>query len=642
MKIIVIFILYGFTLPVISNAQGEYAALFIKPELLKNANVVKRKEEVRFEIISTGETILKKKYALTVLNENGDRMATFVEYYDKFSEIRSVEASLYDATGKLLKKAKGKDIMDISGSDESNLADHYRRKVYQFYHKVYPYTVEFEFEVRTKGSLFFPAWAPGGAEFLSVQQSSFSVLFPQSYSVRYKSFNYPGEPQESTEKDKKKLTWQIKDLPAIRFESMSPERYELIPVVFLGPTEFQIQGYKGNMNSWQDFGKFVYSLKQGRDQLPDNVKQMVQQLTLGAADEREKIDRLYRFLQKNTRYISIQLGIGGWQPFDARFVASKSYGDCKALSNYMYSLLKEAGITSYYTLITRGYNARRVIEDFPSQQFNHAILCVPLDKDTVWLECTSQTLPPGYLGGDNHDRYALLIDEQGGKLVRTPKYGIQENIQRRKIKAQLDEDGTLFINASTDYGGTQQDLLHLLIHHLSKEKVKEYLHDVLDFATYDVNSFKYTENKTAPPSVHEQLEITASNYATITGKRLFIIPNVMTRSHRKLNTDEERKYDLDIKSEYRDIDEVEILLPKGFEPESLPQPVSLAGKFGKYSTSVKLEKNKIIFSRDMEVYSGRFPVSDYKELAKFYETIYKADRNRLVLVKTEGSEKKPF
>jgi hypothetical protein len=642
MKLFIPLIIASFMLPIVAAPQAEYAAVLIKPELKKNANVVKRTEEIRFEILNSGEAVYKRKYALTILNENGDRMAGFTEYYDKFTEIRSVEAILYNAAGKLLKKAKGKEIMDISGSGDENLADDSRRKMYRFYYKEYPYTVEYEYEIKYKGSLFFPGWIPMPYEFMSVEQSRINVVFPQTYTVRYKSFNYSAEPLTGSEKDKTKLTWEIKNFPAIKTEFLTPDWYELIPVVFLGPTEFQIQGYRGNMNSWQDFGKFVYSLKQGRDELPENVRQTVKQLTKDAADDLEKIDRLYRYLQKNTRYISIQLGIGGWQPFDAKFVASKSYGDCKALTNYMYSLLKEAGISSYYTLVVRGYNNRRIIEDFPSQQFNHVILSIPMGKDTTWLECTSQTLPPGYIGGDNHDRFALIIDENGGKPVRTPRYGLKENIQHRRIKAKMDEEGNLFIKASSDYGGTRQDLLHLLIHHLSKDRVKEFLHEILDFATYDVNSFQYNENKTVPPSMHEELDITARSYVTITGKRLFIIPNVMTRSNRKLNTDDERKFDIDIKNEYRDTDEVEIELPKGFAPESMPQDVKLESKFGKYTASVKLEGNKILYTRDIEIYSGRFPASDYQEYAKFYEAIYKADRNRLVLVRTEQEPKKPF
>jgi transglutaminase-like putative cysteine protease len=139
------------------------------------------------------------------------------------------------------------------------------------------------------------------------------------------------------------------------------------------------------MMSWKDFGKFVYSLKVGRDQLPDNIKQTVHQLADGLTDPKQKISRLYEYMQKNTRYVGIQLGIGGWQPFDAKYVATNGYGDCKALVNYMYSLLKEAGINSYYTLVRAGKYANYITTEFPSQQFNHVILCVPLQKDTVRL-----------------------------------------------------------------------------------------------------------------------------------------------------------------------------------------------------------------------------------------------------------------
>ena len=100
------------------------------------------------------------------------------------------------------------------------------------------------------------------------------------------------------------------------------------------------------MNTWEGFGKFISELLKGRDVLPDDIKVKVHQLTDQLKDDKQKVYVLYDFLQKNTRYISIQLGIGGWQPFDAKYVAAKRYGDCKALSNYMVALLKESRYSS--------------------------------------------------------------------------------------------------------------------------------------------------------------------------------------------------------------------------------------------------------------------------------------------------------
>jgi len=276
--------------------------------------------------------------------------------------------------------------------------------------------------------------------------------------------------------------------------------------------------------------------------------------------------------------------------------------------------------------------------DFPSSQFNHVILCVPLQKDTVWLECTSQTMPAGYLGDFTCDRYVLLVDENGGKLVRTPKYGMNENLQVRHVKAVLDEDATLQLTSETTYGGLQQDQYHGLINGLSKDKVKEYLHEQLDFATYDVNSFDYKETKSTMPAVEEKLDITVSNYATITGKRLFIVPNTMTRTYRRLTPDENRKYDLELSFEYKDVDTVEITLPAGYTAESIPQDVSLTSQFGKYNCSVKLDGNKLRYYRSIEHYGGTYPAKDYAALVKFYDAMYKADRNKVVLVKNEQTK----
>src|SRR5436190_7988316 len=433
---VIIFLLMSFSS---FAGDGEYAVSKIVPTLLKNANAVLRLEDIKFEILSPKEAIETNHYVITILNENGDDWADFVEGYDKLREINSVEGFLYDENGKQLKKVKTKDLQDISGVSDYSLIDDNRIKRHNFYYKVYPYTIEYEVVLHYKNTLFFPRWIPQGGEKLSVEHSQISIISPIDYQFRYKAFRFNDEPVAIIEKNKKTTTWIAKNMPAIVKEPYGPLWHDITTAVIFGPTEFQIEDYKGNMKSWQDFGKFVYALKEGRDRLPDNIKQTIHQIADGINNSIEKIDRLYEYMQKNTRYISIQLGIGGWQPFDATYVATKGYGDCKALSNYMYSILKEAGITSYYTLIKAGRNGEYITDDFPSQQFNHVILCVPVKKDTVWLECTDQTLPAGYLGDFTCNRYALLINENGGNLVRTPKYGLTDNVEVRRAEAVLSD-----------------------------------------------------------------------------------------------------------------------------------------------------------------------------------------------------------
>jgi hypothetical protein len=139
----------------------------------------------------------------------------------------------------------------------------------------------------------------------------------------------------------------------------------------------------------------------------------------------------------------------------------------------------------------------------------------------------------------------------------------------------------------------------------------------------------------ALPAVLETLEIEVLNYATITGKRLFIVPNIMTRHGRKLSADSTRKYDIEILTEYHDVDTVEIALPAGYNAESLPKDVTISTKFGKYACSVRLIGSSLFYYRSMEHFSGLFPARDYSELVGFYESVYKADRNKVVLVKNE-------
>ncbi len=618
-----------------SAGEGEFPVSGIPKTLLNNANAVVRLDEQRFEIVNAGKFLEKNRYVVTILNEKGEHWAEYEEYYSDSRKINNIEGFLYDAAGKQIGKMKTKDAMDLSAVEGGTMISDARVKQFSFAHRVYPYTVDFTTEIESKSTLFFPSWYAQPGELLSVEKSSIIVTAPLDYVFRYKAFNYPGEPVRETRTREKVTTWKVENLPAYKREPYGPQIHEFTTLVIFGPTAFRVEDYSGNMSSWKEFGKFVYALKKDRDILPDEVKQKVHQLSDHLPDIPSKISSLYHYLQKNTRYISIQLGIGGWQPFDAKYVASKAYGDCKALTNYMYGLLKEAGIKSFYTLVRAGAFDNYLNTDFPSQQFNHVILCVPLQKDTIWLECTSQSMPAGYIGDFTNDRPALLINEEGGELVMTKRYPAADNRQERKINAVLGEDASLLVNSVTSFSGLQMDDVHGLINNNSKDRIKKHLEHKLDLATYDIVNFAYNENNGADPVVREELEIRATNYASFTGKRLFIIPNIMNRGGIKLTNNEERKYDVILKQGYLDIDSVTIEVPAGYLPESIPAAMNLSSPFGDYTSSVKVEGTRIRYFRRIHIRGGRFPASAYPELVKFYEQIHKADRAKLVLVKAQ-------
>ena len=133
------------------------------------------------------------------------------------------------------------------------------------------------------------------------------------------------------------------------------------------------------------------ALIKGRDIIDEATKLKVLDLVKDATSSLEKAKIVYQFMQNKTRYISVQVGIGGWEPIAADKVDKVGYGDCKGLTNYTKALLDVVGVTSYYTVVY-AQEKRDLDTNFASIQGNHVILNIPRKKKDIWLECTSQTI----------------------------------------------------------------------------------------------------------------------------------------------------------------------------------------------------------------------------------------------------------
>ncbi len=619
---------------VFQNAQTqEYNAMLIPDSLKTNANVVNRYSEMHFTIYNEKKVNLYEKEVYTILNEAVSKYADYVTDYDQFTSIDDINGALYNESGKRIKEVKKKDISDHASFDGYSLMSDARYKEHNFYCNDYPYTVEYEENDDCNQTFYFSTWDPQISALMSVQYSKLVVETPVGYKFRYKQFNLSAPPVITQTKNSVVYIWEVKNLITKEKEPFQPSWREIMPSIMLAPSTFGLGKYEGNMDSWKSYGDFMNQLRQGRDALPADVKQKVHALTDNVKDVREKVNVLYNYLQQNSRYISVQLGIGGWQPFDANYVATNKYGDCKALSNYMIALLKEAGVKADYVEIRAGEDEEPIQTDFPMNEFNHVTVCVPLDKDSLWLECTSQTKAAGFAGTFTGDRFALLTDENGGHVVATPHYTSKENQLVRNIKASLDSNGNLNAEVSSHYTGCETDNLHLQLEYLSRQQFDEKLKHEFDIPTYDIDNYIAKESKAIIPLIDEYFKLTASNYSSVTGKRVFLKPDLLTYSSEKIDTSAERKYDVVIENSFKHVDSIIINLASDYAIESLPKDVVLNTAYGNYSIHFKIDKNIVYCVRAFEQNASKFPAADYKSFGNFLNAIYKADRSKIVFTK---------
>ena len=351
-----------------------------------------------------------------------------------------------------------------------------------------------------------------------------------------------------------------------------------------------------------------------------------------AKTENEKIKIIYQYLQKNFRYVSIQLGIGGYKPFPASFTDQKKYGDCKGLSFYMHAILSSLGIKSYVALINAEYNREPVDPAFPCNQFNHMILCVPNAKDTTWLECTSRTNDFGVLGSFTENRNALLITAEGGELVKTPVSRASDNIFNSKTTVELDEDGsgkaTLAIDLKGEY---KQDFLYYTDE--KKDEQKDFL--VNNIGLKQPDEFLLT-SKDVEGKYIGLVEVVIEKIPEFSaGSKVFLNKHLYKFIKGGLPVTEKRRFDYFFKCPFEKTDTTVYKLPVDYIPDLLPQPKSIVGQYSKYMTNYWFdEKENAIYSvAKIILTNNRIPAADYPALKKCFDDMMKDDAQHIVIKK---------
>lgn len=616
---------FSFAQPYSTNASA------IDATLKENANACVRWNKQEIQIKSQRQMMIKKHKVVTVFNERGHEYFSWGESYDPNRKINKVEVTIYNAAGGVDKKFKRKDFRDFSDSDGFSIANDVRNLVLDFTPTSYPYTIEYVSEIVTANTAFLPVWFPQANYFTSFENLNFEITFPEDLGFRYKLVNFDTF-SNNIAITKTSLKFEAKNITAIKREELMPNTLEVFPHIRMALTKFHLVGVDGQASTWEELGTWMNEkLLAGTDELSDATKMQIKKEVEGITDPIEKVKKVYQFVQNKTRYVSIQLGIGGWKPMPAKDVDRLGYGDCKALTNYTRALLKEVGIDAYYTVIYLDNDIENIQRDFVSMQGNHAILAIPYKNEFIWAECTSQTNPLNYQAFSTDNRTALVVTPTGGKIIETNMYVNDDNLKHTIAHIKLTPEGNISAQVQIQTSGNQMNR-RLSLMRAEEKKKKEFYTKRFNAANGVRISKMNIEFDESNMFVKETLDLTSQNVITKAGKRIMLTPNWFTDMLSVPSKNRDRKYPLYIDRGYTDEESIQITLPKGYKVEAIPAAVSETSIFGNYSMEYRVEGDNLIVHRKIQMKAGTHPKEQFEAYRLFVEKIVRNDNSKVVLI----------
>lgn len=616
-------------------AQKTYQLPDYPKELEKNANRILIEEIIETDVTRINKMTIKKREVWLILNKKGHQSMNLSEYYDENSKVKKISAQFYDTNGKRHKNLKRKkDFQDLSHTGVNLYSD--SRIVSAVYHPTsYPYVVVFESETESGDTAFINRWAPLSGYASSTYKSTYKIKFDPKNKVRYKPMNFDGF-NITVDETPEELIFTAENLTALQYEEYSPYFTAIFPHANFALDHFMLKGKQGTATSWKSFGKWMEEELLGDvNEIPEHTIQRVRNLVANEKTNEAKARKIYQYLQDKVRYVSVQIGIGGWKPMPALEVDKLSYGDCKALTNYTKVLLDALGISSYYTVLYADSNTIDILEDFVSFQGNHVILGIPDGDKITWLECTSQETPYGFIGSVSHNRNVLMLTPEGGEIVRTKTYAAEENSQKTVAQVQVAKTGKITASVSRESYGLQYETKFRLPK-LKAADVETFYRNEWSYINRFLISDVSFDNNRKDIVFNENLKIETASYLKPVSDGFLINPNVFNRRSYVPPQIPNRKYPLEIAYGYIDEDTIEIRLPQGLSVRSVPDSVNLETKFGTYQVAFEqVTSELLVYKRRLKIQKGVFPAEEYVNYREFIRNVNRLDNELFVLITSD-------
>lgn len=519
----------------------------------------------------------------------------------------------------------------------------------------------------TKGSLIGYEWEeeikPISLEDIFVFQVRFPVIqaayraeYPLSYQPVISWIKWPEMPASFRPVA---FTVNLTNIPAIKDEPLMPPDEAVAGrlQVRFNPASTPKHGLF--FSDWKDMGLWYESLSSERRQPDETVRARANELISGVTDLKARIEKLASFVQQEIRYVSIQIGIGGYQPHRASEILANRYGDCKDKATLLAALLEAVNVDSYFLIVN--ILPKVVKENSPVSLFcfNHAVLAIKLPDEKLYesspaavevpgvgrllvFDPTMPHTPMGHLPFYLQNNFGLLVAGESSRLIAFPGFSSENPQLIRRGRFVLSTDGALAGEVCETISGVQAELLRLKLRDVSERERRKEMEKLLtdSVGSFVLEKYDYLNLNHPDKNLELRYRFRSSNYLNRTGNVFSFRPNVLAllESYDILKQKGERKHPVLMAGMVNGRDELEIALPEGYTVEVLPPPIELSNGFAEYRSYLELEGGILKLTRQFAIKEDYLPPERFNEAVEIFRLISGEERRRLLLKKINKSD----
>ena len=360
--------------------------------------------------------------------------------------------------------------------------------------------------------------------------------------------------------------------------------------------------------SWEEMGRWYAALEKDRRIPSPEVRAKAQELTKGLNSDLEKTEALYDFVAKNFRYVSLSLGLGRYQPHPASDVLHNQYGDCKDKHTLLESMLEAEGLHASSVLIN---SSRKLDPDVPSpSQFDHVITLLPMGKQEVWMDTTSEVAPFQLLAFSLRKKQALVIPEQGTPhLEETPEDTPMPDVESSEITGKINEIGKLEAHVSYVFRGDEELLLRSIFRRVPQANWQRVVENVNAGMGGDITNLKVSDPAATREPFTMSYDVSRVNFLDWSKKKTDMALPLSSFNLPDTGDDTDADSEplkLGPKAEYSY--KIKLQLPAKYTARA-PLPFSMKRDYAEYEATYKVEDNVFTAGRKLTLRESELPVA---------------------------------